>query len=65
LLFNLFYRKYGGLTSLLAKIIPIRVLGRLAARLSYNLGSPQNPKELGAENPPGQEYKGAYQLPII
>jgi radical SAM superfamily enzyme YgiQ (UPF0313 family) len=30
LLFNLFYRKYGKLTSMLANIVPMRVLGRLA-----------------------------------
>ena len=37
LLFNLFYRKYGRLTSAAAKIIPMRVLGRMAAWLSYRV----------------------------
>jgi radical SAM superfamily enzyme YgiQ (UPF0313 family) len=35
LLFNLFYRKFGKATSLLAHIIPMRVLGELAAKISY------------------------------
>jgi radical SAM superfamily enzyme YgiQ (UPF0313 family) len=39
LLFNLFYRKYGRLTSLAARIVPLYSLGKLAARLSYNLSS--------------------------
>ena len=37
LLFNLFYRKYGCLTSALARIIPMRAVGRLAARISYRV----------------------------
>ncbi len=36
-LFNLFYRKFGRLTSALARVIPMRVVGRLAARISYRL----------------------------
>ncbi|MDR2088144.1 MAG: B12-binding domain-containing radical SAM protein [Clostridiales Family XIII bacterium] len=37
LLFNLLYRKYGRATSALARFIPLRSLGKLAARLSYKL----------------------------
>jgi len=37
LLFNLLYRKYGGLTSALARVVPLRTLGLLAARLSYRM----------------------------
>ena len=37
LLFNLFYRKFGRFTSLLARIVPMRVLGRHAARISYRV----------------------------
>jgi len=37
LLFNLFYRKFGGLTSAAARIIPMQALGRLAAWLSYKV----------------------------
>ncbi len=36
-LFNIFYRKFGGLTSALARIIPMRTVGRLAARISYRV----------------------------
>lgn len=35
LLFNIFYRKFGRFTSALARIIPMRTVGRLAARISY------------------------------
>lgn len=35
ILFNLLYRKFGRFTSLFARIIPIRMLGRLAAKISY------------------------------
>jgi radical SAM superfamily enzyme YgiQ (UPF0313 family) len=35
LLFNLLYRKFGGMTSLLARFVPMGALGRLAARVSY------------------------------
>lgn len=37
LLFNIFYRKFGRFTSALALIIPMRVLGRMAARISYRI----------------------------
>lgn len=37
LLFNLLYRKYGRLTSALARLIPMGALGRLAAWLSYRV----------------------------
>jgi len=37
LLFNLFYRKFGGLTSAVTRIVPIGVLGKLAARISYKI----------------------------
>lgn len=37
LLFNLLYRKYGRLTSLLTHIVPMRTLGKLAARISYRM----------------------------
>jgi radical SAM superfamily enzyme YgiQ (UPF0313 family) len=36
LLFNLLYRKFGRLTSALARLVPMQVIGRLAARISYN-----------------------------
>jgi len=35
LLFNLFYRKYGRLTSAVARLIPMRVMGKLGAWMSY------------------------------
>jgi radical SAM superfamily enzyme YgiQ (UPF0313 family) len=35
LLFNLLYRKYGRLTSAIARVVPMGVLGRLAERVSY------------------------------
>ncbi|MDR1000803.1 MAG: radical SAM protein [Clostridiales bacterium] len=35
LLFNLLYRKFGVLTSALARLIPMRTLGKLAAYMSY------------------------------
>lgn len=35
LLFNLFYRKFGKFTSAMSRVIPMRVLGRLAAWISY------------------------------
>lgn len=35
LLFNLFYRKFGKFTSVLSKIIPLGILGKTAAYLSY------------------------------
>lgn len=37
LLFNLFYRKFGKFTSLLSQVIPMRMLGRFAARISYRI----------------------------
>jgi len=37
LLFNILYRKYGGFTSALTRIIPMRAIGRLAARISYRV----------------------------
>ena len=37
LLFNLFYRKFGKFTSALSRVIPMRVLGRLATRISYRI----------------------------
>jgi len=37
LLFNLFYRKYGRITSLLTNVFPMRTLGRLGAWLSYKV----------------------------
>ncbi|MCL2161849.1 MAG: B12-binding domain-containing radical SAM protein [Betaproteobacteria bacterium] len=37
LLFNLFYRKFGCLTSAITRIIPMSVLGKLAARISYKM----------------------------
>ena len=36
LLFNLLYRKFGGLTSAIARFVPMEILGKLAARISYN-----------------------------
>ena len=35
LCFNLLYRKYGGFTELLSRVIPLELLGQLAARISY------------------------------
>jgi radical SAM superfamily enzyme YgiQ (UPF0313 family) len=35
ILFNLLYRKYGGATSAIAKVIPMRTIGRFAAWISY------------------------------
>jgi radical SAM superfamily enzyme YgiQ (UPF0313 family) len=35
LLFNLLYRKFGRLTSMAARIVPIGILGKLAAKISY------------------------------
>lgn len=37
LMFNIFYRKFGGFTSALARIIPMGVVGRLATRISYRV----------------------------
>jgi hypothetical protein len=37
LLFNLFYRKFGWITSALTQVIPGRAIGRLAARISYRV----------------------------
>lgn len=37
LLFNLFYRKFGRFTSALTGIVPMRALGRLAARIAYRV----------------------------
>ena len=37
LLFNLFYRKFGRLTALTARFVPMGILGRLAARISYRV----------------------------
>ncbi|MCL2045510.1 MAG: B12-binding domain-containing radical SAM protein [Oscillospiraceae bacterium] len=37
LLFNLFYRKFGGLTSFIARFVPMGILGRIAARVSYKV----------------------------
>lgn len=36
-LFNLFYRKFGKFTSALSRIIPMRVIGRFASRVSYRI----------------------------
>ena len=37
LLFNLFYRRFGRFTSALSRVIPMRVLGSLATRISYRV----------------------------
>jgi radical SAM superfamily enzyme YgiQ (UPF0313 family) len=37
LLFNLFYRKFGRFTSMIARIVPMRILGELAAKISYKV----------------------------
>jgi radical SAM superfamily enzyme YgiQ (UPF0313 family) len=37
LMFNLVYRKFGPLTSAIAKIVPMGVVGRVAAKISYRL----------------------------
>ena len=35
LLFNLFYRKFGRFTSLIARFVPMGILGKLAVKISY------------------------------
>lgn len=37
LLFNLVYRKFGRLTSLLTRIIPMQTFGRIAAKIAYKM----------------------------
>ena len=37
LLFNLFYRKFGPLTSMIARIVPMGWLGKLAVKISYRV----------------------------
>lgn len=37
LLFNLMYRKFGRVTSFFARLIPMRLLGKIAARISYRV----------------------------
>lgn len=37
LLFNLFYRKFGRFTSLVARLIPMGILGKLASKISYKV----------------------------
>ena len=37
LLFNLFYRKFGRFTSAIAHIVPLGMLGKLAAKISYKV----------------------------
>jgi radical SAM superfamily enzyme YgiQ (UPF0313 family) len=37
-LFNLFYRKFGAVTSFLSRIIPMHKIGKWATRVSYKLG---------------------------
>lgn len=37
LMFNLFYRKFGRFTSALARLIPMRLIGKGATRLSYRI----------------------------
>lgn len=46
LLFNLFYRKYGALTSAVSRLVPMGVLGRLAARLAYSAGPKAHREEI-------------------
>lgn len=36
LVFNLFYRKFGRLTSAISRFVPMGVIGRLAAKVSFN-----------------------------
>ena len=36
LMFNLFYRKFGRFTSMLARLVPMGLLGKLAIKISYN-----------------------------
>lgn len=47
LLFNLLYRKYGALTSALSRLVPMGVLGRLAARLAYSGGTQAARQQVG------------------
>jgi radical SAM superfamily enzyme YgiQ (UPF0313 family) len=37
LLFNLFYRKFGSLTSAISYLVPMRILGTLATKISYRI----------------------------
>ena len=37
LLFNLFYRKFGGFVSFVTRLIPMQVLGKIAAQISYKI----------------------------
>ena len=37
LLFNFFYRKFGQWTSFISKLVPMRLLGRIAAMASYHI----------------------------
>ena len=37
LLFNLFYRKFGRLTSAIAHLVPMGILGKIAAKISYKV----------------------------
>ncbi|MCL1913716.1 MAG: B12-binding domain-containing radical SAM protein [Eubacteriaceae bacterium] len=37
LLFNLFYRKFGAFTSAVARIVPMNIIGKVAASISYKL----------------------------
>lgn len=37
LLFNLLYRKFGRVTAMIARVVPLSKLGRLAAKLSYKV----------------------------
>ncbi|MDR1131592.1 MAG: B12-binding domain-containing radical SAM protein [Oscillospiraceae bacterium] len=40
LLFNLFYRKFGRFTALAAHFVPMEILGKLAAKISYKITAP-------------------------
>ena len=48
LCFNLFYRRFGRFTEGLSRLVPLNMLGRLAAYLSYRTGS------LAGSRPPGK-----------
>ncbi len=45
LLFNLLYRKFGRCTALLARVVPMRAIGRAAARLSYRVNDRHSMKD--------------------
>lgn len=69
-LFNLCYRKFGRVSALLTKVIPMRILGRLAARLSYQRHlppksgpsrAPRSPEKTSSQMEARSLFRGADQ----